>query len=92
MTTRSSRLLRSEPTRPHQRLGEITVDATGSAAPAVHQAEERLRTAAAKLGADAVVLVVDPLQPGAVASRAWWGTPGGTVTGRDVIAVAIRYR
>lgn len=85
-------ILRSEPTQPHQRLGEITVDVTGGTAPAAHQAQESLRAAAAKLGANAVVLVVDPLQPGAVASRTWWGKPGGTVTGRDLIAVAIRYR
>jgi hypothetical protein len=85
-------ILRTEPARAHQRLGEITADLTGSSAPAAHAVEESLRVAAAKLGANAVVLVVDPLQPGAVASRAWWGTPGGTVTGRDVIGVAIRYR
>lgn len=89
----SVQILRREPARPHQRLGEITVDATGSTAAAVHEVDETLRMAAAKLGADAVVLVVNPLGPaGAVASRAWWGTPGGTVTGRDVIGVAIRYR
>jgi len=86
-------ILRTEPARPHQRLGEITADLTGSSAPAAHEVEENLRVAAAKLGADAVVLVVNPLGPaGAVASRAWWGTAGGTVTGRDVIGVAIRYR
>jgi hypothetical protein len=86
-------ILPTEPVRPHQRLGEITVDVTGGSASAVHEAEENLRMAAGKIGADAVVLVVNPLDPtGGVASRAWWGTPGGTVTGRDLIAVAIRYR
>ena len=86
-------ILRSEPARPHQQLAELTVDAPANTAPAAHQVEERLRTAAARLGADAVVLVVDPLQPpGAVASRTWWGAPANPVTGRGVIGVAIRYR
>jgi hypothetical protein len=85
-------ILRSEPARPHQRLGEITVDGPAATAPAVQQVEEKLRTEAASLGADAVVLVVDPLQPSAVASRSWWGGTPAAAAGRDVVAVAIKYR
>ena len=81
-------ILRAEPTRPHVRLGEITVDSRAATA---QQVTAGLRTAAAKLGADAAVVVVDS-QGGAVASSAWWGgTPPGTIAGPDVIAVAIRY-
>ena len=85
-------ILRSEPARPHQQLAEITVQAPANTAPAAHEVEEKLRSAAASLGANAVVLVVDPLQPANVASRTWWGAPASTATGRDVIGVAIRYR
>ena len=85
-------ILRSEPARPHQQLGEITVAAPGNTESAAREVEEKLRTAAARLGASAVVLVVDPLQPDKVASRTWWGGPAGARSGRDVIGVAIRYR
>jgi hypothetical protein len=88
----SVQILRSEPAQPHQQLAEITVTAPANTAPAAQEVEEKLRTAAASLGANAVVLVVDPLQPGNVASRTWWGAPAGAGTGRDVIGVAIRYR
>lgn len=87
------RILRSEPAQPHQMLAEISMAApAGNTAPAVQQVEEKLRTAAAALGADAVVLVVDPLQPATVASRTWWGRNARASTGQDVIAVAIKYR
>jgi hypothetical protein len=85
-------ILRSEPARPHQQLGEITVAVPGNTESAAREVEEKLRTAAASLGASAVVLVVDPLQPGNVASRTWWSAPARAGTGRDVIGVAIRYR
>jgi hypothetical protein len=85
-------ILRSEPARPHLRLGEITVDGPAATAPAVERVEEKLRTEAASLGADAVVLVVDPLQPTGVASRSWWGGSAAAAAGRDVVAVAIKYR
>jgi hypothetical protein len=92
-TPASVQILRSEPARPHQMLAELSMAApTESTAPAVQQVEEKLRAAAAALGADAVVLVVDPLQPTAVASRTWWGSSARGTGGRDVIAVAIKYR
>ena len=84
-------ILRSEPARPHQQLGEITVAAPGNRRQRARSGGETAR-GAASLGASAVVLVVDPLQPDNVASRTWWGGPAGARTGRDVIGVAIRYR
>ncbi|HTO48936.1 MAG TPA: hypothetical protein VML91_14955 [Burkholderiales bacterium] len=92
MSPANVQILRSEPARPHQQLGEITVAGPGNTESAAREVEEKLRTAAAGIGANAVVVVVDPLQPGNVASRKWWGAPAGAGTGRDVIGVAIRYR
>ncbi len=91
-TPASVQILRSEPARPHQQLAEITVREPARTASAAQEVEEKLRAAAAPLGANAVVLVVDPLQPANVASRRWWGAPAAPPSGRDVIGVAIRYR
>ena len=85
-------ILRTEPARAHLQLAEITVAASDNSASAAREAEEKLRTAAAGLGANAVVLVVDLFQPANVASRSWWKPSAATTTGRDVIGVAIRYR
>ena len=86
----SVQILRVEPARPHIKLGEITVAVPASPAPSVHEVDNILRTAAARLGADAAVLVVDPIQPTAgVASGNWWH---GTSSGREAIAVAVKYR
>jgi hypothetical protein len=83
-------LLRAEPARPVVKLGEITVDVTSRPPPTAQEVDGLLRTAAAKLGADAAVLVVDALRPGEVAPLQWWGR---TATGQGkVIAVAVRYR
>jgi hypothetical protein len=49
--------LRSEPTRPNDRLGEIMIDASTDPAPPLTEVEAKLRKEAAKLGADAVVVV-----------------------------------
>ena len=46
---------------------------------------------AVKLGADAAVVVANPMSPGAVASSAWW-SGAATRTARELIAVAVKYR
>ena len=61
-TPASVQILRNESARPHQQLAEITVAAPSNTAGAASEVEEKLRTAAAGIGANAVVLVVDPLQ------------------------------
>jgi type IV pilus biogenesis protein CpaD/CtpE len=86
-------ILRTEPARPHLKLGEITVDATSSPPPTAQEVDGMLRMAAAKLGADAAVVVVDTTQPGlAVASGTWWGRTPMSRAAREVIAVAVKYR
>jgi hypothetical protein len=84
-------ILRAEPARPHVQLAEITVDVSSSPPPTAQEVDGLLRSAAAKLGADAAVVVADSLQPRAgVASSSWWR---GTTSGQGkVIAVAVRYR
>jgi len=86
-------ILRAEPTRPHVKLGEINVEASSSPPPSVQEVDGMLRSAAAKLGADAAVVVVDTTQPGLpVASGAWWSRTTTSRGAREVIAVAIKYR
>jgi len=88
----SVEILRAEPTREHLKLGEITVDISYGSPPLAQELDARVRAEAAKLGADAVVLVLDMrIPPGAVASKSWWGAPRRPV-GREVIGVAIKYR
>ena len=86
-------ILRTTPTRPHDRIGEVKVDASTNPAPPVTEVEERLRTEAAKIGADAVVVVYDRVQPvGAYVSGSWWGGTVSTISGRVLIGVAIKYQ
>ena len=86
-------ILRREPTRPHDRLGEVMIDASTDPAPPITEIEGKLRTEAAKMGADAVVVVYDRIQPvGAWVSGPWWARSVEPVTGRRLIAVAIKYR
>ncbi len=83
-------ILRQEPARPHHRLGEVFVDT--SREPSQERVNVALRVEAAKLGADAVFLVVD---------RSWvvnvvtvdphWGTQVDPVRSRGIIGVAIKY-
>jgi hypothetical protein len=86
-------ILRAEPARPHVKLGEITVDVSSSPPPTPQEVDGMLRMAAAKLGADAAVIVSDTTQPALpVASGTWWGRTPMSRSAREVIAVAIRYR
>ena len=84
-------ILRTQPTRPHVRLGEVQAEPSSDSVGAP-QIEEAIRKAAAKLGADAVVIVYDRNQiTGAFVSGPWWGRSVNTVTGRVIIGVAIKY-
>jgi hypothetical protein len=56
-------IIRAEPATPHDRLGEIVVDASIDPAPTAKAVEEVLRIEASRLGADAVVIVSDRVGP-----------------------------
>lgn len=84
-------ILRTEPTRPHVRLGEVQAEPSSDSV-SVQKIEDALRKSAAKLGADAVVIVYDKTQVvGAVVNGPWWGRTVSNVTGRVIIGVAIKY-
>lgn len=86
-------LLREEPKRAFDRLGEIVVEASLNPPPAIEKIESRLRQGAASLGADAVFLVTDQTQ---VTGSQMWGpywAPSVTASqSRIVVGVAIKYR
>jgi len=86
-------ILRAAPVRPHERLGEVVIDASTDPPPPITDVEAKLRDEAAKLGADAVVVVLDRVQPvGAYVTGPWWGRSLETVTGRKLVGVAIKYQ
>ncbi|HXY54744.1 MAG TPA: hypothetical protein VEM40_08750 [Nitrospirota bacterium] len=83
-------ILRTEPLQPHERLGEISLEPTGN--PPVAEMEQKLRVAAAKMGANAAVLVVDrTMLMGATVTGPWYGRQVSPDFQRVIIAVAIRY-
>lgn len=85
-------ILRKEPTRAHVRLGEVKAMPSTESTDAT-KIEDALRKEAAKLGADAVVVVADRTQvTGAVVTGPWWGRSLEATEGRVVIAVAIKYQ
>ena len=85
-------ILRTQPTRAHVRLGEVRAEPSSDSVPAT-DIETALRKAAAKMGADAAVVVYDKTQTtGAYVTGPWWGRSVQTVQGRVIIAVAIKYQ
>jgi hypothetical protein len=88
----SIQIMRAEPTRPNIRLGEVRA-VPSSESVTVQKIEESLRTAAAKMGADAVVIIQDSTQiTGAVVTGPWYGRSVQTIQGRVVVGVAIKYQ
>ncbi len=84
-------ILRREPRRPHDRLGHVFVEPSGN--PPVEEIEQAIREEAAKLGADAAVLVYDRTRRvGRVYEGPWWDRRSYPILGRKIVAVAIRYR
>ena len=83
-------ILHAPPTQPHERLGEISLQPQGN--PPVQEMEAKLRQAAAKMGADAAVIVADRMRyMGAYETGPWWGREISPEYGRVIVAVAIRY-
>lgn len=86
-------VLRSEPTRPHARLGEIIVDASVEPAPPITEVEQKLREQAASIGGDAVVVVYDRIQPlSAYVSGPLWSRDIQTIEGRKLKGIVIKYQ
>ncbi|RON10157.1 hypothetical protein BK659_07895 [Pseudomonas brassicacearum] len=59
----SVQILRSAPTRPYTRLGEVILHSSEQPAPPVNEFEQKLREEAAKIGGDAVVVIYDMVLP-----------------------------
>lgn len=87
------KIVRTEPLEPHERLGEVVIDMSITVPPPIEEVEARLADESAKLGANAVVVVVDRVQPSeGYVTGTYWGRPMDTVTGRKTIGVAIKYK
>ncbi len=86
-------ILHRPPERPHDRLGEIVVDASLSPPPDARKLEERFRREAARLGADAVFIVHDRAETtGWWVSGPWWGATVSPTRSRLLVGVAIKYQ
>jgi len=86
-------ILTTMPAHPHERLGEIALTASTQPAATVSNLEGKLREKAGRLGADAVVIVSDSLQPIGAYAWGWWADRTVyPVTGRRLVGVAIKYR
>ncbi|WP_160108133.1 hypothetical protein [Pseudomonas izuensis] len=86
-------VLRSEPLRPHIRLGEVLIDASVDPAPPIAEVEQKLREESAKLGGDAVVVVYDHIGTvGAHANGPLWARDVKTIEGRKLKGIVIKYR
>ena len=84
-------VLRTEPTRPHVQLGQVQAEPSSSSV-GNPQIEQALQKAAAKMGANAVVIVQDTTRvTGAVVSGPLWARSVNRITGRVIVGVAIRY-
>ena len=84
-------ILRREPRKPHDRLGHVFIEPSGR--PGVDAIEQAIRVEAAKLGADAAVIVLDRTRRvGTVYEGPWWDRRAYPIVGRKIVAVAIRYR
>jgi hypothetical protein len=86
-------VLRREPLRPHTRLGEIVVDASIDPAPPISDVEQKLRTEAASIGGDAVVVVYDGIAPvSAYVSGPLWSRDVHAIDGRKLKGIVIKYQ
>src|SRR6476660_645165 len=84
-------ILHREPRKPHDRIGHVFIEPSGN--PPVAEMEQAIRAEAAKLGADAAVIVFDRTRRiGRVYEGPWWDRRVYPVYGRKIVAVAIRFR
>ncbi|MVV47553.1 hypothetical protein EJA72_04700 [Pseudomonas sp. PB120] len=86
-------VMRTEPLRPHVRLGEVVIDASTDPAPPITDVEQKLREESAKLGGDAVVVVYDHIQPvGRYVTGPLWSRGIETIQGQKLKGIVIKYR
>lgn len=86
----SVQVLQTPPTQAHVRLGEIVVQPQGN--PTTQAITGKFQAGAAKMGANAVVIVADQtMVMGAIVTGPWWGRSISPETGRVIVGVAIRY-
>ena len=86
----SVQILQTPPVQPNIRLGEVSAQLQGN--PTKEMIRQKLQTAAAAMGANAVVIVSDREQVlGAYVTGPWWGRQVQTDTARVIVGVAIRY-
>jgi hypothetical protein len=84
-------ILQAEPKQAHDRLGEVV--ASPSDGVSAQQIEAALRRDAAKLGADAAVLVHDKFHTvGTVVWGPYWAPSISPVSERVIVVVAIKYK
>jgi ABC-type glycerol-3-phosphate transport system substrate-binding protein len=86
------RILRFEPTQPSQQLGEIVVNIPPNTPQSSAEVNNMLREEAAKIGADAVVVVDDRIQVEGETVSVGWFTNYEPVTGERVVAKAFKYQ
>src|SRR5262249_26342311 len=87
------KIVRTEPLEAHERLGEVVLDMSISTPPPIEAVEATLADESAKLGANALVVVVARLQPSDnYVTGTYWGRPYDSVIGRKTIGVAIKYK
>jgi hypothetical protein len=85
------KILRQDPVQPHTQLGEIRAEPSSESVSA-QKIETALRNAAAKMGADAVVIKYDRTEvTGAMVTGPWYGRSVQQIMGRVVVGVAIKY-
>ena len=86
----SVEIRRRVPERPHEKLGEVYLEPSGT--PSIAELEQALRGEAARLGADGAVVVHDKYRRvGTVIQGPWWARSARPVYGHTFVAVAIRY-
>jgi hypothetical protein len=85
-------ILRTEPTRSNVKLGQVRAEPSSESVD-VTKIETALKTEAAKLGADAAVVVYDQTKVvGAEVVGGWLDRSVEPIEGRVVVAVAIKYQ
>jgi hypothetical protein len=84
-------VLRYEPTQSTQQVGEIVLQIPPYPAQSPEDVEAKLREEGARLGADAVIVVDDRIQPEGVTLEKGWFTAFDGVTAEKIVAKAIKY-